>query len=231
MFGRLWDSIVYSMGILRNFLPVILIVGGGYLLYIRSVRNDFQMTITDVKNINESMFVNMNGPKSGLSIDTAVFAGVIPMDMKREQFSDGYKVYHRFGGELKLTESFATTEERTLYLALQNNKERYNQISKGLGAYMMTFLNLSRSQCKLMAMNNWRNVYSNYLGMEVARINPKSNFIGTYNLNHYVLFNNKDEKFDTKDTGVITRTYLNEQQATKACNCLVDECMVTLKFY
>jgi len=208
-----------------------LVVGGLYLLYIRGVRNNFQQTISDVEYINKYIYLNLSGLKKNFSNDTVVYSNALPLDMERKQLENGFKITHRFHGDLRFTEAFAKKEERTLFLALKDNKERYNQISPGLGAYIMTFMNLSRSQCILMAMHNWRNVYSNYLGMEVARINPQAPYVGIYNLNYYVLFDNKDENFDTKDTGTLSRTYLNQQQAEQACDCLLDECMVSLKFF
>ncbi len=231
MFGRLWDSICYSLNAIRYVIPFALVIGGLYLLYIRNVRNDFQRTISDVEYMNRNIYLNLSGPKKGLTNDSIVYSNVLPLDMERKQLESGFKITHRFNGDLKFTEAFANKDERTLFLALRDNKERYNQISSGLGAYIMTFMNLSRSQCILMAMHNWRNVSSNYLGMEVSRINPQAPYVGIYNLNYYILFDNKDETFDTKDTGTLSRSYLNQQQAEKACDCLLDECMISLKFY
>lgn len=211
--------------------PFALIGLGIYFIYMNSVRNSVQKTISDVAYIVQNIYNNYAGSKyKGFATDVLIYNNILPLDMDRRMTDYGYEIYSRSGGLITAMESFATKNERMLYMSLIDNKARYQSIYGGVSAYILTFSGLNHSDCVLLAQIDWRSISNRYLGMEIAKMLPNAPYQGIYNLNHYLLVDNVGEEYKTLDSGILSRTNLSAKEAEAACRCALKDCRISLKF-
>lgn len=213
------------------FIPLTLLFCGLYFAYYKmSLHNKITKTQEDIEFITHNINDAFQGTLKNFNTQTAATSGVLPFDIETKQTSVGYQIPNRFGGYMLFYEAVNTKVERTLYFSLYKDVKRYKEVYPGVGAYVILFTNLSKNECRALAQTDWSNRYATYMGMEASYVTPTSQYNGLYNLQVHILKDNRGEDFNTKDEGIVSRSWLNKDSAQMACKCKQRNCLFALKF-
>lgn len=159
------------------------------------------------------------------------YSACLREDIKiRKTQSGKNEIISRFGGKILFKESPQNTEERQSYRYLTRDRKIYEKNYHGLTAYTILFTELKAQECTRLATANWKQVSSNFMGLEASHISPKHPYNGIDKLNYYILTDNGDEPYKGLDKGFVSRSHLTNIEAMRACACIKSNCTFALKF-
>lgn len=212
-------------------LPVIFILIVGYIFYLKITKYRVEKTQEDL--VYFMQHVRDNYPSARYMDFNADFIGYsdfLPLDVKIKQSDTGNDIYNRFGGKMIFNESPKTIAERKNYLYIKREEKMFKAQYKGLGAYVVMFTELKRHECIEMAITDWKSVLPNFMGVEASFVSEREPYNGLERINYFLLTDNQDEEYKSADNGTVSRKPLTQWEALRACNCMTDNCVVTLKF-
>ncbi len=204
--------------LLYFIMPLLFLIFGGYFAFFNALlRNNILKTTEDLSVITKNMTETFKGKYPTLDSSVIFLSNILPYDYNVRKTPMGYDFPNRFGGKMFFYNAYNTMTERSVQ-------------PENLGAYIVLFTRLTKKECKKLAQTNWRNQFPNFLGLEASYLTMQKSFNGVYNLRNHVLFDNRNEKYSSKDEGLITRRHLSGEETQQACNCLLSTCTVALKF-
>ena len=228
------SSLVSAITKLFYFLvPILLVVFGAYFFYLKFfVQRHIIKTRDDImivtKNI-ESYFVGRKIKNFNSSFMS--YSNLLPFDLEvNNSVNTDVEIKNRFGGEMKFIESVATLSEQTLYFGLYKNQEKYQRVYQGVSSYVILFTKLKKHDCAVLSMIDWRRSIPFYLGMEASIRTQQHPDDGYFNLQNFILVENVNQKYKTKDLGITSRTPLSPEAAKRVCNCKEKNCTFAVKF-
>ena len=232
--GKLFDVIKDMAKSLRFLLPLAFIAIVIYMFYSLFTKEDAKKTVEDIvymttkirEDRQESLFRNFNN-------DTVVYSNFLPIDLKNRMTDNGYIIENRFGSTMSFMDAYKTKEEKDYYMSLRAQGSRvYAQRYRGTGAYIITFPQIRRSACMLLAQTDWKKKVPNFIGIEVGRVKAGNPNIGTERLNQGILYGLTEIDYEGPDESFVANRKLQYREAFKACKCLVhNKCVVSLKFF
>ncbi len=212
-------------------LPVIFVLVVSYIFYLKLTNNRVEKTQEDLVYFMQRVRLNYPSAKyMDFNADFIGYSDFLPLDVKIKQSDDGNEIYNRFGGKMIFNESPKTLAERKNYLYIKREEKMFQTQYQGLGAYIITFTDLHRHECVEMAMTDWKASLPNFMGLEASFVSAREPYNGLERVNYYLLTDNQNEEYESIDNGTVSRQPLNRWDAMRACGCLSDNCMVTLKF-
>lgn len=212
-------------------LPVIFIAIVSYIFYLKLTQYRVEKTQEDLVYFMQRVRDNYASPKyMDFNSDFIGYSEFLPLDVKIKQSDTGNEIYNRFGGKMIFSESPRTLAERKNYLYIRREEKMFKTQYNGLSAFMITFTDLKHRECVDMAMVDWKKYLPNFIGLEAAFISAREPYNGLERINYYLLTDNQNEEYQSADNGTVSRQPLSRWQAVKACGCLTDNCVVTLKF-
>ena len=228
---ELRDYVQGKFGFLKYLIPILLVLTFFYALYVRitikrvaDTRNDVVTLLKNIKSkYNRTTYTNFDS-------DFIVFSEYLPLDLKTGKGSKGNEIINRFGGKIIFKESPKTLEERKIYIHWRNDSERYASLYNGLGAFTMLFTDLKKQECIHMAMVDWRRVSQGFMGFEASPYDERLPYQGIENLEYYILEDNQDEKYESRDIGTISRGPVSFASGFSACSFIGSSCSFALKF-
>lgn len=199
-------------------LPLFCLVFGLYFAYFHIfLNNNILKTKNDIVQIVSNMSETFKGSYPSLDANILVMQNILPYDFPIRKTVNSYDVSNRFGGKIFFYNAYNTLAERI------DNPDN-------LSAYIILFTRLTKKECKKLAQTDWRRNFPNFLGLEASYLSAQKTFNGVYNLRNYLLFDNLNEQYNSRDEGFITRRHLSRQETKVACGCLLNTCTVALKF-
>lgn len=222
-----------ALFVTRILIPIISVGLCVYFFMSIIERNNVSQTIDDIVKVTYKLAENYQEHNYHLFGNDAVAVGeILPYDVSVEEENGHYLISNRFGGQMHFLEAVGNKKERTLYFGLYNNPERYHQVYDGVSAYVILLTNLNSRICKTLAQTDWSAKIPNFMGIEAAYTTPTSQNNGVYNLSNYILTDNEGEFIKkTVDQGVALRRHFTDDEAEKACGCLLwRSCSIALKF-
>lgn len=207
-----------ALKLLYFCLPLFFLIFGAYFAYFHiSINNNILKTKNDITIIVNNMSESFKGQYPALDANIIVMQNILPYDFPVKKSINTYDISNRFGGKLFFYNAYNTVQER------YENPDV-------LGAYIILLTRLTKKECKKLAQIDWRRQSPNFLGLEASYLTAQKNFNGVYNLRNYLLFDNLNEQYSSRDEGIITRRSLNRYETKEACDCLINTCTVALKF-
>lgn len=216
----------------RYMIPVIFFIAVAYTFYLRFTKMDAEQTVEDIIYITtriredrqETVFRNFNN-------DTVVYGGFLPIDIKTRPSDIGYIIKNRFGSDMFFRDSYKTKDERDYYVSLSKRYEDYSPFYQGVGAYTITFSNLKRRACMLLAQEDWKKAVPNFFGMEVGAVTEQEPNNGWEKLNQGLLVDVNGLDYTGTDNSLVANRPLEFREAFRECKCFIkDNCVVSLKF-
>jgi len=218
-------------GIISRLFPVILCALVVYIVYLKVTSNRTKDTqkdiVTFINNVNSSY---NRTTYFYFNTDFISYSEYFPLDLKIKKTDHGNEIISRFGGKMTINESPKNLAERKEYLQLLHDRKAYEKLYSGLGAYIILFSELKTQECISMARADWKKIAPNFMGLEASFVNKKHPYNGVENLNYFILEDNEDEVYQSRDEGKISRTPLTYLEAWEACRCFGANCTVALKF-
>ena len=214
-------------------VPLALLIFGAYFFCFKFfVQKNIIKTQDDIMIITKNVENYFIGRKfKDFNSNFMLYSNLLPFDLGTNNPTEvGTKIKNRFGGEMKFIESVATIDEQMLYFGLYKDKEKYKRIYPGVSAYVILMTKLKKRDCTILSMIDWRRFIPFYMGLEISVRTPEHPNDGYFNLRNFILIENIQQKYQTKDLGITSRTPLSKQIAKKACNCKRKNCTIALKF-
>lgn len=204
--------------LLYFLLPLFFVLFGSYVAYFRIyLQNNVKKTQADVVQIVNNMTETFEGKYPTLDANLLMVQNILPYDFPVRKTKNSYNFFNRFGGKVFFYNAYNTIAER-------------EQNPEVLGAYIILFTQLTKKECKKLAQIDWRRKIPNFLGVEASYLSAQKTFNGVYNLRSHLLFDNLNEKYESRDEGIISRRSMNRAETKEACGCLINTCTVALKF-
>lgn len=228
---KIRELLEIALNIISHLFPIIVCLFVGYLAYLKITSNRAIETqkdiVTFINNVNSSY---NRTTYFYFNTDFISYSEYFPLDLKIKKSDHGNEIINRFGGKIIINESPKNLEERKEYLQLLRDRKAYEKLYSGLGAYTIMFNELNTQECAFLAKADWKKIAPNFMGLEVSYITEKHPYNGIENLNYFILDDNEDEIYQSRDEGKISRTPFSFFDAWKACDCFDANCTVALKF-
>ena len=217
-------------------LPFICIIYGAYFGYFGVYkRNQFKKTYEDIEYINKN--VKNRNPEKYKDFDNLYvsLSEILPFDLEVVKQSADTKIpliKNRFGGNMFFYEGLNSEAERTLYYALVNDSARYKKVYTGVSSYIILLTELSKYECKTLAMYDWSEVLPNYIGIEVSSLENNQIYNGFTKLKTSFIPDAENDALyagSIKDKGYISQYRLTEKLAKDKCACITNTCTFALK--
>lgn len=215
------------------FIPIILVITGLYFAYfhfladyrVSKTKNDIVFITQNIRTVFE------NVPFRDFDTTTIINGSYLPYELEPQTVDGVTYIPNRFGGRIYFYEAFKTKLERSLFFSLYRDPDKYQSVYPGVGAYIILLTNLNSSECRRLAMIDWKKSNANFMGLEAAYLTPDDLINGLYNLRTHLLDDNFGEVHHTKDKGLTSRVPFTRKQAKEACGCSWRSCTIALKFY
>lgn len=214
-------------------VPVLLVVFGAYFFYLKFfVQKNIIKTQDDIMIVTKNIENYFVGRKiKDFNSNFMSYSNLLPFDLEINNSTGAdAEIKNRFGGEMKFIESVATLSEQTLYFGLYKNQEKYKRVYQGVSSYVILFTKLKKRDCAVLSMIDWRRFIPFYLGMEASVRTQQHPNDGYFNLQNFILVENVNQKYKTKDLGITSRTPLSAETAKHVCNCEGKNCTFAVKF-
>ena len=214
-------------------IPLLIIVFGAYFFYLKFfVQRNIIKTQDDVIIINKNIEAYFIGRKiRDFNSSFMIYSNLLPFDLEiKNTQSNNPEIKNRFGGQMQFLEAVATSAEQMLYFGLYKNQDKYHKVYTGVSSYIILLTELKKRDCVILSMIDWRRFLPLYLGMEAGVRTEQHPNDGYFNLQNFILAENINQRYKSKDTGITSRKPLSKETAEKACNCHDKNCTFAIKF-
>ena len=214
-------------------VPILLVVFGAYFFYLKFfVQKNIVKTQDDILIVTKNIENYFVGRKiRDFNSNFMSYSNLLPFDLETKNTdSADIEIKNRFGGKMEFIESVATLKEQTLYFGLYKDQEKYRRVYTGVSSYVILFTGLKKRDCSILSMIDWRRFIPLYLGMEAGVRTQQHPNDGYFNLQNFILAENINQKYKSKDLGITSRIPLSKEAAKRVCNCEGKDCTFAVKF-
>lgn len=231
--GKITDTARGLLRFLKLLLPVIFISVVIYMFYLRFARTDVEKTADDLEYITKHINTENSGALyKNFDADLVTNSGWLPLDLKTVMTNHGYIVKNRFGSAMIFTEAYRTKEEKDYYRKIRDSGALFSQYYKGKGAYIISFPDIGRSACMMLAQTDWKKQLPHFLGISVGSTDKNNPRAGIDRLDKGLLQGIYEIEYDGSDKAFVANRPLQYAEAFKSCRCFIhNNCIVSLKFF